>query len=181
MDIQEIPTKIYIYRQTSSAIREIVTAVVMLALGIATGLWLVFPNLLAVLDSGGANLLQHVGNLLIYIVIMALFLWMVFRHWRSASAAADLASQGVDTQAEVLEIWGKEGRISNEFWIAYRYYETYEGKAEVKKKYAIGLKPGDMIQVRMLERDPHIHRVLLLDESRFKNDKKADYIEREGS
>jgi len=180
MDIQEIPTKIYVYRQTSSTMREIVTAAVMLALGLATGLWLVYPNLLAVLDTDGADLLRYVGNLLIYIVIMALFFWMVFRHWRAARDAADLASQGVDTQAEVLEIWGKEGRINNEFWIAYRYYETCEGKAEVKKKHAVGLKPGDVIQVRMLERDPHIHRVLL-DESRFMNDKKADYIEREGT
>ena len=161
MDIKEKPSKTYAYRETSSIVREIITAVAMLILSVATGLWLVYPNLWAMLGPDRAYSSQYLGNLLIYILIMVLFLWMVFRHWHAAKDAADLDSQGIEVQAEILEIWGKETRINQEFWIAYRYYETYEGKTEVRKKYASGLKPGDVVRLRYLERDPHVHRVML--------------------
>ena len=163
MDIKEKPSKTYAYQETSSNIREIITAVVMLILGAATTVWLVYPNLWTLFGPDRMYSSQYLGNLLMYFVIMVLFFWMVFRHWRAARDAAELASDGIVARAEVLEIWGKETRINHEFWIAYRYNETYEGKAEVRKKYASRLAPGDVAQVRFLERDPHVHRVMLDD------------------
>ena len=155
MEIQEKPSKIYVYRETSSPTGEIITAAVMLVLAISTGIWLVYPNLNAAFSPDRTP--KHLGNLLIYILVMVIFLWMVFRHWRAARDAMDLNSKNIEAQGEILEIWGKQGRLSNEFWIAYRYYGTYEGKTEVRKKRADELKPGDFVQVHLLARDPHIH------------------------
>lgn len=178
MEVPEKPTKIYVHRQVSSVWQEAATALVSLVVGSLIGLWLVYPNLLAMLGSGDAFIWGYVGNFLIYSLMMLASFGVVFSRWRAARQAAELESRGVDVPAEVLEVWGKENRLNAEFWAAYRYSGGFEGKVELKKKQAAGLHPGDTVTVRQLERDPHIHRVIW-DAPKHLSDGKTDRFEKE--
>ena len=106
MEIQEKPSKIYVYRETSSPTGEIITAAVMLVLAISTGIWLVYPNLNAAFSPDRTP--KHLGNLLIYILVMVIFLWMVFRHWRAARDAMDLNSKNIEAQGRFWKFGGSK-------------------------------------------------------------------------
>lgn len=159
MELPKTSSKIYPYRETSTAAGEIATTLLMLVLAAATGIWLVLPNLRAAL-SPGATPTQRLGDMLFYAVLLGLFAWLGIRHGRAAREALDLAANPAQAEGEVVEIWGKEARLNNEFWVAYRYHGGVEGKAEVRKKRAFALQPGDPVRINFLPRDPHVHRVI---------------------